>query len=241
MVDSQATSQTAERIKQVLRRDLKLGADRQIPDEMPLFGGDFDLDSLDALLLVTSIEKEFEIKVPNEAVGEEMFANVASLARYVEEKRQGNDSPGAGPAVAVDLDNILNNLPHAEPFKFVTRVASLDPGVSGEGVWRVSGEEAFFAGHFPGQPIVPGVLMAEALAQMSGLVGLSTVNGEAPPAGRLAHFDVRFSSAAEPPVEVVLRSKLTRTLGDLYHFDVEALVGSDVIAKGSLSLSCPKA
>ena len=81
----QPTSETSERIKALLRRDLKLGADAEVHDDTPLIGGDFDLDSLDVLLLVTSVEKEFGIKIPNEAVSQEAFGNVTTLARFVED------------------------------------------------------------------------------------------------------------------------------------------------------------
>ncbi len=84
-VSVQPTAQTSERIKALLRRDLKLGADAEVHDDTPLTGGDFDLDSLDVLLLVTSVEKEFGIKIPNEAVSQEAFATVLTLARFVED------------------------------------------------------------------------------------------------------------------------------------------------------------
>ena len=74
-----------EHVKTILRRDLKLGPSTPIPDDMPFFGSDVDLDSLDMLLLVTSIEKEFGLKVPSEQIGREVFANVATLAKYVSE------------------------------------------------------------------------------------------------------------------------------------------------------------
>ncbi len=81
----QPTTPTSKRIKALLRRDLKLGADAEVRDDTPLIGGDLDLDSLDVLLLVTSVEKEFGIKIPNEAVSPEAFANVSTLARFVED------------------------------------------------------------------------------------------------------------------------------------------------------------
>jgi acyl carrier protein len=75
---------TTERIKRILRRDLKLPADATIDDAMPLVGGQFDLDSLDILLLVTSVEKEFGIKIASEKIGREAFASVATLAGFVD-------------------------------------------------------------------------------------------------------------------------------------------------------------
>lgn len=78
---------TVDRVKLVLRDSLKLGADANIPDDMPLIGGEYDLDSLDILLIVTSIEKEFAIKISNESVGRSAFASVSSLAAFVDTMR----------------------------------------------------------------------------------------------------------------------------------------------------------
>lgn len=75
---------TLERIKDILRRDLKLGADFQITDDMPLVGSDLDLDSLDFLMVVTSVEKELGYKIPNEDIGQDIFMSVGTLAAYLE-------------------------------------------------------------------------------------------------------------------------------------------------------------
>ncbi len=79
-----ASPETIERIKGILRRDLKLGAAAVIEDSMPLVGGDMDLDSLDLLLLITSVEKEFGVKVANGTIGREVFQSVESLARFID-------------------------------------------------------------------------------------------------------------------------------------------------------------
>ena len=63
-------------VKSILRRDLKLGPDARIADDMPLIGGEMDLDSLDILLVISSIEKHFKIKIPNEVVGRWVFQDV---------------------------------------------------------------------------------------------------------------------------------------------------------------------
>ena len=64
-------------------------------------------------------------------------------------------------------------LPHRPPFLFVSEITAVDPGKSATGRWHLSGDEEFFAGHFPGRPTLPGVLMVESLAQLGGIAVLA--------------------------------------------------------------------
>jgi 3-hydroxyacyl-[acyl-carrier-protein] dehydratase len=101
-------------------------------------------------------------------------------------------------------------LPHRPPFLFLDEVTALAPGRSAEGVWRPSGEEFFFAGHFPGRPTLPGVLMAEALAQLGAYAVLTDERF----AGKLPLFggidNARFRRQVVPGERLDLRIEVLR-------------------------------
>jgi acyl carrier protein len=84
MPETQASRATLDQVKAILRRDLKLDADFPIDDDMPLVGSELDLDSLDFLMVVTSVEKELGYKIPNTDIGPDIFTRVDTLANYLE-------------------------------------------------------------------------------------------------------------------------------------------------------------
>jgi 3-hydroxyacyl-[acyl-carrier-protein] dehydratase len=101
-------------------------------------------------------------------------------------------------------------LPHRAPFLFVDEITSVDPGVSASGRWHLTGDEWFFAGHFPGRPTLPGVLMCEAIAQMGAIAVLMGGNH----AGRIPLFggldSARFRRQVQPGDTLELEVQLGR-------------------------------
>ncbi len=132
------------------------------------------------------------------------------------------------------MDPLLLGLPHRDPFRFVDEVLEIEPGISARGRKTFSGEEAFFAGHFPGHPIVPGVILTEALAQLAGIVGASTGSG-----GTFLLSAVRlmkFLRSARPREAIELHAATAGQLGDLLRFEVSARVGDLAVAQGEIML-----
>ncbi len=125
-------------------------------------------------------------------------------------------------------------LPHRDPFLFVDEVTDLQPGLSAAGLWHLSGEEAFFAGHFPGRPTLPGVLMCEAIAQLGAIAVLTDEKY----AGRLPLFGgldkARFRRQAVPGDTLELRAEMTRMSARAGKGAGQALVGGKVACECEL-------
>ncbi len=125
-------------------------------------------------------------------------------------------------------------LPHRPPFLFVDEIVELVPGHSASGRWRLTGEEWFFAGHFPGRPTLPGVLMCEAIAQVGALAVLADERF----AGRLPLFGgldgARFRRQAGPGDELVLECEMSRLSSKAGKGSGRALLDGEIAAECDL-------
>ena len=144
--------------------------------------------------------------------------------------------------ILYDATAICAILPHRPPFLFVDRVIELVPEHSIVAERDIRHDEFFFQGHFPGRPIVPGVIVTDALAQTCGLLwGLSKKKAE-PPSGQpelffLAAADMKYISPAFPGATLRLMASFKKRFGALFNYSVTACAGRELIAKGSLTLA----
>ena len=130
-------------------------------------------------------------------------------------------------------DPIAYGLPHREPFIFIDSVVQVQPGESAICEKSFLPEEPFFRGHFPGDPLVPGVILTEALAQTAGIAG-----GKEGRSFRLTAIKgMKFLRAVRPGETLVLKARKIAVVGALWQFEVRAEVGERVVAEGQIVLS----
>lgn len=145
-----------------------------------------------------------------------------------------------------DISVIKEMLPHREPFLFVDRLVAFELNKTITAEKDLSPDMVFFAGHFPGTPIMPGVLITEALAQVCGLLlGLTwkenpKLKGNIAGMLFLVNVNMKYTSPAVPNETLTLKAELKRKFGGLFMFDVSAHVEDRLIGKGSISLGAQK-
>jgi len=132
----------------------------------------------------------------------------------------------------MDINQIQATLQHRYPFLLVDRILELEPGVRAVGVKNVTVNEDFFNGHFPGNPVMPGVLTVEAMAQVGGILLLCTTGNE----GKLAFFagidKMRFRRPIVPGDQLVTEVRLLKVRGDIGRVSVVGRVDGQVVAEG---------
>lgn len=139
--------------------------------------------------------------------------------------------------VDFDIRQIMRLLPHRYPFLLVDRVVEHDQGKSITGIKNVTYNESFFVGHFPELPTMPGVLILEALAQVSGILAVLK-SGLRPESGLILYFagidNCRFKRPVVPGDQLMLISELERQKRDLWKFRTRAMVGANLACEAEM-------
>ncbi len=137
----------------------------------------------------------------------------------------------------LDIHEVMKHLPHRYPFLLVDRVLDFEAGKALRAIKNVTINEPFFQGHFPHVPVMPGVLIMEALAQATGILSFKTT-GKLPTDDSLYYFvgidKARFRRPVEPGDQLVLEVELERRIRDVWKFKGKALVDGEVVASADL-------
>jgi 3-hydroxyacyl-[acyl-carrier-protein] dehydratase len=135
------------------------------------------------------------------------------------------------------LAKALRSLPHGPEFRFVDRLLSLSPGKQGVGEYLVRGEEPWLRGHLPGDPLLPGVLLVEAAAQLAGVVAQNDpVIPPLPGLKLTALRNVKILGSARPGQSVRLEARVTGRLGVLVQAEVSAFVSGEKVLSAEVTL-----
>lgn len=137
----------------------------------------------------------------------------------------------------MDINEVMKHLPHRYPFLLVDRVLEFETGKSLRAIKNVTINEPFFQGHFPHVPVMPGVLIMEALAQATGILSFKTT-GNLPTDQSLYYFvgidKARFRKPVEPGDQLILEVELERRIRDVWKFKGVASVNGEIVASANL-------
>ncbi len=137
----------------------------------------------------------------------------------------------------MDIHAILKQLPHRYPFLLVDRVVELESNKRIRAIKNVTFNEHYFMGHFPGRPVMPGVLMLEALAQAAGLLAFDAM-GQVPDENNIYYFvgidSARFKRPVEPGDQLILEASIDRVRAGIWKFKGIARVGDEVACEAEL-------
>jgi 3-hydroxyacyl-[acyl-carrier-protein] dehydratase len=137
----------------------------------------------------------------------------------------------------IDVKRIQEMIPHRYPFLMIDRVIDVQPDVGATGVKNVSINEPFFPGHFPSDPVMPGVLIIEAMAQTAAVLVVRTLGKDAE--GKLVYFlaidEARFRKPVVPGDQLMVHVKKERSRSNIWKFSAEAKVDGKVVAEATYS------
>ena len=137
----------------------------------------------------------------------------------------------------IDIVRIMEMIPHRYPFLMIDRVIDIVPDVSAVSIKNVSINEPFFQGHFPGHPVMPGVLIVEAMAQTSGILVTKTMGAQAE--GKMVYFmsidQARFRKPVTPGDSLLITVKKLQNRGPVWKFNGEARVGETLMAEATFA------
>ena len=143
----------------------------------------------------------------------------------------------------IDIHGILEKLPHRYPILLVDRVLEVEKGVRIRAIKNVSINEPFFQGHFPHRPVMPGVLILEALAQAATLLAVESYDFTLDE-NHVVYFagidNARFKRPVEPGDQLILEVTLDRAKASIYKFGAKAFVGTDIVAEAGLMCTMRK-
>ncbi len=138
----------------------------------------------------------------------------------------------------MELSAALASLPHGASFRFLDTLTALDPGKSVTGHYLLRGDEAFLPGHFPGAPLMPGVLLIEAVAQAGGVA--AQTDPAIPPAAQMYLTAVRgakITGSAVPGETLTITATVTARMGPLVQIEGTVMVGEKYVLKTQVTLS----
>ncbi len=144
------------------------------------------------------------------------------------------ESPGNG--TSIDIKGILDILPHRYPFVMVDRILDCEVGKHITGLKNVSLNEPFFQGHFPGEPVMPGVLILEGMAQVGAILAYKSIEGAI--GSKLVYFagldGVRFRKVVRPGDQVIFKVEILKIRLKLSKMAARAYVDDQVVAEAEL-------